>query len=383
MNSGSLFDHDTKKGLGPGKGIYLIAGLAFLVFGGTGYGLYWYSSPIPTDPKEILAAEIRENTVLLLAQPSFSGDEFRQQILGKGRLVKYAWREKTAYFTFPETSHEEFEQFLRANFADLAQVTLGKIEDGLVELDSFKLTPSAESFRFFKTTTDNFKLNTEQSVTIAFNGVNYVASLDELRRLTNNSLLYGGKLLTQVPERSNQPHMVFANHAIMVAKPEEPTLKRLVTDLLKNVPDNREAKIQRLVDFVSGEIVYSYTEATGSRETLKRANETLMTRSADCSNKTILLASLLEQINEEYILLYCPQHITVAVPQGNFANDNKLDFTWNQKPWMIAETTAPGFQIGRSKVVEPNRLTNVNYVQNPKNSGVIFDANSYEVLKFY
>lgn len=361
----------------------MIAVLAFLLLGGIGYALYWYSSPIPTDPKEILAAEIRDNTVLLLAQPSFSGDEFRQQVLGKGRLVKYAWREKTAYFTFPETPQEEFEQFLTANFDDLAKVTLGKVNDGIVELDSFKMTPSPESFRFFKTTTDNFKLKTDQSVTIPFNGVNYVASLDELRRLTNNSLLYGGRLLTQGPERSDQPHMVFANHAIMVAKPEEPTLKRLAAEILKDVPNSREAKIQRLVDFVSNEIAYSYTEATGSRETLKRANETLMTRSADCSNKTILLASLLEQIDEEYILLYCPQHITVAVPQGNFANDNKLDFIWNQKPWVIAETTAPGFQIGKSMVVEPNRLTSVNYVQNPKNSDVIFDANSYEVLKFY
>lgn len=381
MSAGSIFDSETKSG--PGKGIYLIAVLAFLLLGGIGYALYWYSSPIPTDPKEILAAEIRDNTVLLLAQPSFSGDEFRQQVLGKGRLVKYAWREKTAYFTFPETPQEEFEQFLTANFDDLAKVTLGKVNDGIVELDSFKMTPSPESFRFFKTTTDNFKLKTDQSVTIPFNGVNYVASLDELRRLTNNSLLYGGRLLTQGPERSDQPHMVFANHAIMVAKPEEPTLKRLAAEILKDVPNSREAKIQRLVDFVSNEIAYSYTEATGSRETLKRANETLMTRSADCSNKTILLASLLEQIDEEYILLYCPQHITVAVPQGNFANDNKLDFIWNQKPWVIAETTAPGFQIGKSMVVEPNRLTSVNYVQNPKNSDVIFDANSYEVLKFY
>ncbi|MCC6329532.1 MAG: transglutaminase domain-containing protein [Acidobacteria bacterium] len=381
MSAGSIFDSETKSG--PGKGIYLIALLAFFVLGGIGYGLYWYTSPIPADPKDILAAEIRDNTVLLLAQPSFSGEEFREQILGKGRLIKYAWREKVAYFTFPETPQEEFEQFLTVNFADLAKVTMGKVENGQVELDSYKMTPSPGSFRFFKTTTDNFKLKTDRSVTIPFNGVNYVASLDELRQLTNNSLLYGGRLLTQVPERSDQPHMVFANHAIMVAKPEEPTLKRLAAELLKDVPDNREAKIQRLVDFVSNEIEYSYTEATGSRETLKRANETLMTRSADCSNKTILLASLLEQINEEYILLYCPQHITVAVPQGNFVNENGLDFTWERKPWIIAETTAPGFQIGESRVAEPNRLTGVQYVQKPKNSDVIFDANSYEVLKFY
>lgn len=381
MASGSIFDSEEKSG--PGAKVYLIALLAFLLLGGVGYGLYWYSSPIPTDPKEFLAAEIKESAVLMLAQPSFSGDEFRAQLLGKGRLEKYAWREKVAYFTFPETEEAEFQEFLSKYFVDKAKIDFGKPEGGRIVLDSYKLTPGPAATRFFKTSTSNFKLETEQTLTFPFSQVNYSLSLNELRNLTNNTYMYGGRLLTQVPERSDQPHMVFANHAIMVAKPDEPTLKRLATDLLKDVGDNREARIQRLVDFVSNEIEYSYTEAVSTREKLKRANETLMTRSADCSNKTILLASLLEQINEEYILLYCPQHITVAVPQGAFTNDNKLDFTWNQKPWMIAETTAPGFQIGTSRVTEPNRLTSVQYVQNPKNSDVIFDANSYELLKFY
>lgn len=381
MSAGSIFDSEKKSG--PGKAIYLIAVLAFLILAGVGYGFYWYSSPVPVDPKTIIAAEIKEAAVLLLAQPTFSGDEFRQQLLGRGRLEKYAWREKVAYFTYPESSEEEFQEFLAKYFTDPAKIDFGKLEYGRVVLDSYKMTPGPAATRFFKTSTDNFKLNTDQTVTFPFSGVDYVASLDELRRLTDNSFLYGGRLITQAPERKDQPHMVFANHAIMVSKPEEPTLKRLANELLKDIGDDREARIQRLVDFVSNEIEYSYTEAVGARETLKRPNETLMTRSADCSNKTILLASLLEQINEEYILLYCPQHITVAVPQGNFVNENGLDFKWNQKPWVIAETTAPGFQIGTSRVIESNRLTNVNYVQNPKNSDVIFDANSYELLKFF
>ncbi|MEO7674316.1 MAG: hypothetical protein ABIU09_09605 [Pyrinomonadaceae bacterium] len=103
----------------------------------------------------------------------------------------------------------------------------------------------------------------------------------------------------------------------------------------------------------------------------------------DCSNKTILLASLLELIHEEYILLYCPRHITVAIPQGNYTNENKLDFEWDRKPWLIAETTMPGFQIGKPQIANPNLLTHVNYVQNPKNSNVIMDASSYQVLKFF
>lgn len=334
------------------------------------------------DPKVIVAAEIKEAAVLLLAQPTFSGDEFRAQLLGRGRLEKYAWREKVAYFTYPESSEEEFQDFLSKYFADAGKIEFAKPEGERVILGTYKMTPSAGAARFFRTATDNFRLNTDQTVTFPYAGVNYVASLDELRRLTNDSHLYGGKLLTRSPERSHEPQMVFANHGIMVAKPGEPTLMRLVDELLKGVGPGREERIQRLVDFVANEIEYSFTEAVGRSETLKRANETLMSRSGDCSNKTILLASMLEQINEEYLLIYSPRHISVALPQGAFANENGLDLTWNRKPWVIAETTLQGFQVGQTRVAEPNKLTSVQYVQDPKNADVIFDANSYELLKF-
>jgi hypothetical protein len=168
----------------------------------------------------------------------------------------------------------------------------------------------------------------------------------------------------------------------MVGKPNEPSLQRLVKELLKDVPDNRESKIQRLLDFVTNEIEYNYTEALGGGETLKRPNEILATRNGDCSNKTILLASLLEQINEDYILLYCPKHITVAVPQGDFPNENKMDFEWERKNWLIAETTLPGFQVGKTIVKDFIKITPVNFVQRPKEKNIIFDASSMKVLEF-
>ena len=381
MSAGSIFDSEEKHG--SSLKLIVIAAAALLVLLSAGYAAYWITSPEPPDFAAMNAAEIRESMVLLLAQPSFSGDELREQLLGKGKIVKYAWREKQVYFTFPETPENEFKEFLGKYIADIAKVDFGSTIDGVVKLDQYELNQSPGAFRFFKTTTDNFKLETKQSVTFPFSRVNYSLSLDELKNLANNSQLYGGKLVAKMPEKRDEPQMVFANHGIMVTKPGEPSLKRLIDELLKDVGDNREARIQRLVDFVSTEIEYSFSEAVSGREKLKRANETLMTRSADCSNKTILLASLLEQINEEYILLYCPQHITVAIPQGNFVNENKLDFTWSQKPWLIAETTAPGFQIGRSMVVDSNRLTNVTYIQDPKNSNVIHDAQSYRILDFF
>lgn len=383
MSSGSLFDSESNKS--SSWKLFLIGFVVLIIVCGAVYGLYVSGKPREKTSEEILAAEIRDSVVMMMAQPTFSGDEFEAQILGKGKMQRFDWKKREAYFSYPESDQTEFDEFLNKFFVDRAKVEIGSNTNGEIRLGNYTMTVSPENTYFFKTPIDNIKIEPKQNLKFAFKDVNYDISLEEMRQYTNNSAVYGGKLIAEQSQRTDEPKIIFANHGIMVAKPDEPSLQRLVNELLKDeaIKNDREKRIQRLVDFVSNEIEYSYTEAVGGRETLKRANETLMTRSADCSNKTILLASLLEQIGEEYILLYCPQHITVAVPQGNFPNENKLDFEWNQKPWMIAETTLPGFQVGVTKVTETARLQTVNYVQVPRQKDIIFDASNYNLLKFW
>ncbi len=382
--SSSIFDEEPKP-RSVSKPI-LIAIVTFVLLAGGGYGVYRYTAPpasAPPDRALIEAVETREAYLFLLAQPSFSGDEFRQQVLGKGRVTSYAWKRKEVYFTFPETPEEEFQEYLDKYTFDKTKVTFGDLQEGRVKLDDYTLRVGPTASRLFKTSVYNVRLDTDATFNFPFQSVNYTLNPSEIRNYSNNSQTYGGRLVTQSSDTNPEPQFFFANHGIMVAKPGEPSLMRVVDDLLKDVGDLREPRIQRLVDFVSNEIEYSFTEAVSGREKLKRPNQVLMTRNGDCSNKTILLASLLEQINEEYILLYSPRHITVAVPQGNFVNGNKLDFKWDQRQWMIAESTAAGFQIGQSMVTDPSLLTNVKYVQNPKIRNLIYDAHSYESLNFY
>jgi hypothetical protein len=382
MSSGSLFNSESNSS--PNRKFLIIAIIALIAVSASVYTLYQYSKPKKKTVAEKTAEEIRDSTVMMLAQPTFSGEDFRQQILGKGRLQRYVWDKKEVYFSFPQTdSRAEFEEFLDKYFTDRAKVEIGEEKGGKIKLGNYIMTVSPENFYFFKTPLENIRIEPEQTLNFPFKNVNYSLTLEEMRNFTNNSQVYGGKVVAEMSRTTHESPIAFANHGIMVAKPNEPSLQRLTSELLKGIEDNREKKIQRLVEFVSNEIEYSYTEAVGGGETLKRADEILMTRAADCSNKTILLASLLEQIGEDYILLYSPQHITVAVPQGNFPNENKLDFTWNGKPWMIAETTVPDFQIGKTRVQEFAKLMKVQYVQNPKETNIIFDANSYALLKFY
>lgn len=381
MSSGSLFEEEKSSSL---HRIYLVIGAIVLVIVGVvALFAYWSNQEKVKIARDLRSEEgFRDTTIYMLAQPRFSGEEFRQQILGKGRLERFERVNEDLYFTFPPANQQEFDEFANKFFVDKAKLEMAHEGNGKLELGGYSVRIYDEKPYFFRTSLKNFKIDSAQILTFPFKTVNYTLSLREAKDFLDNSQVYGGNLAADATQRSTDSIIVFANHGIMVGKPNEPSLKRLVSDLLKDVEDSREKKIQRLVDFVSNEIEYSFTEAVGGYETLKRPDEILMTRNGDCSNKTILLASLLEQIGEDYLLLYCPHHITVAVQQGNFPNDNLMDFEWEKKNWLIAETTLPNFQVGQTKVNGFDKITPVSFVQRPKEKNLIFDANSMRVLEF-
>lgn len=356
--------------------------VALILIVGAVYGAVQYFRPLPPSADAITARQIRDNTILLLDHQTFSGEEFRQQVLGRGVLHRYVKVNDEAFFSYPESPEEEFAGFISKYFIDAKKLDHGKESDGMLRIGDYKIPASPLAARFFRTNLANIRIEPDQTLRFPYANAEYTMSLKEMNNFLNDSMVYGGRLVAQQGERTNRPLTIFANHGIAIAKPDEPSLKRLVDDLLKDIGPDRETRVQRLVDFVADEIEYSFTEAIGGRETLKRPNETLMTRNGDCSNKTILLASLLEQIGEEYILLYTPRHITVAVPLGNFPNENKVDYEFDNRHWTVAETTVKGFQVGRSKVDRPEILQLVNYVQDPKHMDVIYDVNSGEFLKF-
>lgn len=384
MPEGSIFDSESNRS--SNKKIYLIGFIALVLIVGVGYIVYQQTKPVVIQKTKVEKTNenIRNSTVLMLAQPAFSGDSFREQILGKARLERLNLRTRDVYFSLPELSQPELDQAVDRFIADKTKLEFAKEANGKMLLGDYSLPKSPKQNYFFKTALENIKIDPATTLNFPFQRASYSLNLNEMENFINNSQIYGGKLNADTTLRKGDKVLVFANHGTMVAKPNEPSLQRFVGDLLKDasIGNDREKKIQRLLDFVSNEIEYSFSEALSSNETLKRADEVLLTKTADCSNKTILLASLLEQIGEDYILLYCPRHITVAVPRGNFPNDNKLDFTWENKQWVIAETTLPGFEIGKTKVKESNRLLSIEYVQRPRETDVIFDADNYMRLDF-
>jgi hypothetical protein len=90
----------------------------------------------------------------------------------------------------------------------------------------------------------------------------------------------------------------------------------------------------------------------------------------------------LEQLGEDYLFVYTPDHITVAVPQGHFPLRNCLSRKWEGQTWLIAEGTAPGFRIGVDRVREEAHLKQFKHVQRPRDRDVIFDLASSHQLSF-
>jgi hypothetical protein len=392
MPTQTIFD-STEEPNPSGKAKWIILAFVVLVLLASGtFAVYKYRQLTSLRNKERVtrnedpysADNIRDTVVAYLAQPRFAGEKFAPQILGKAYLELYIVGKRELLFSLPDKTNLQDE--IRSFVIDPAKIELAKEDGDKLRLGDYSLTKSAAKAQFFKTAVENIKLDPNQIVKFSFQRGVYHLTLRELVDYIQNRNIYGGKMRADTNIERNGLPLIFYNHGAFVAKPNEVSLKRFADELLKNIPANeegaREKRIQLLTDFVADEIPYNEAEALSNAETLKRPNEVLMTRKADCSNKVILLASLLEQIGEDYLMLYCPQHITVAVPQGKFSMDNRLTFAWEDKNWVLLESTVRRFQIGKTRVLEEDILQQIEYVQRPREKNLIYNSSTKEPLSF-
>ena len=364
--------------------LFLSAGGAFVVYKKTQLSSARVKEKISSNRDPYSAENIRDTVLTYLAQPHFAGESFESQILGKAHLELYIVDKRELFFSLPDKTNLQDE--VHSFVIDSTKIEQAKEDGGRLRIGDYSLAKSPAKAQFFKTEVDNIKIDPNLVLQFSFQRGIYKLSLRELIDFINNQNIYGGRLRADTNLKRNGMALIFYNHGAFVAKPDEVSLKRFAEELLKNISatdkDAREKRIQRLLDFVADEIQYDDTEALSNAETLKRPNEVLMTRKADCSNKAILLASLFEQIGEDYLLLYCPKHITVAVPQGKFSMDNRLTFFWEEKNWVVAESTLRGFQIGKTRVVEEDILQQIEYVQRPREKNSIYNSSTKEPLSF-
>ena len=239
-----------------------------------------------------------------MTQPVFISSDFTRQITGTAIKVELldmtdGTEEGTLYLSI--TAKDFDDSTLSRLTQNPAAVEFAKKgEDGDLVLGEYVYSkPGRYFFRFLA---EDFKIRNDASVTTAFNSVTYTVTVKELANFISNESIYCGDLDFKVGERSGVD-VTMANHGALVAIGGEPSLKRLVSSLIASC-NTKEERAQVLLDFVSTEIRYDGNADMGGAEQLKRPSEVLMTRKADCSGKSILLASLLEQAGVDYRLIY-------------------------------------------------------------------------------
>lgn len=331
----------------------------------------------------------RATVLSYLAQPVFAGERVVEQVLGPVRLEAVQLSDREVYFSSPapDQTGEAFEAIIARFVVDPKRVVLAEDDGaGRLRLGEYTLRRSTAKHFFFKTPVDNVRFDPETVLKFHFESAVYTLDMRELGDFLQNKSIFGGRMHALTGQRREGLTVVFANHGALVARPEETSLRRFVGELTRDLPADgegaRESRVQRVLDFVSREITYDLREATYNFEMLKRPNEVLMTGVSDCSNKAILLGSLLEQLGEDYLFVYTPDHITVAVPQGGFPARNGLSLEWGGQTWLIAEGTVPGFRIGLDRVREEARLKQFQHVQRPRDRDVIFDLATGRQLSF-
>lgn len=153
---------------------------------------------------------------------------------------------------------------------------------------------------------------------------------------------------------------------------KDPSLVGLVGKLT-NEGDSKEDLAQRLLNYVSG-LQYD------PNSTDKGALEVLSTGKADCRGKTVLLASLLDHAGVDNLIVYFPNHLSVAV-EGKYPNQNGLAFDLDGKRYSLAEPSAEnGFEIGKT---ESSQLDFGKIEQVQRKDGKVFDIKTGRQLEFY
>jgi hypothetical protein len=317
--------------------------------------------------------------LIMLASGRAYGKKLQKLMLNGLQLELWDLRKKVVYFSMPEDVQPSNKVFaIVTKSPELRKEA--KLIEGNLDIDGMHLTRTKEKYNLYAIKYQDIFFDPDRIISIDFGREIYSASLGKLALFLRNDSIYGGRLrVTKVPPNITRPE--FLNHGAFVTPKGEITLQ----DFVKKITAESisiHGKIQTLLDFVTMEIKYDQKEFYFGREFLQRFAETLIAGEGDCSNKSILYASMLEQLEVDYILVYSKNHIFVAVEQGNFPNINSYGFIFKGKKWTPAETTLKGFKIGETRLRNSGVSGNYEYIQIPARKNELWTYPGEDLIMF-
>lgn len=332
-----------------------------------------FTTIIVLNPK---SAQVNEpdlvGTVLAYAaQPFFSNENILEQIYNIDglKLEIYDVDDREIYFSTPLSVRQQ----LIVMVDDPSKIVYAtRFSNGVQELGDYRYRNPNRNF--FMIPKEDIRVDPSKTVSMSLfdNQIIFPFTLEELSNTMGNVYTYNGYLYI-LQNVLGKTHRI-VNHSAYISKHGDHGLLRLVNKISDN-SESKEDLIQKLLHFVSYGIEWN-DHGISNKEIMKRPIEILLSGKADCSGKTTLFASLLEQIDVDYVLVYYDNHINVAV-KSDFKNWNSryLDLTTGR--YFIAETTIPGFIIGETPII---KYREPRFIQSP--GGPAYDYNTGEKLEF-
>ena len=248
-------------------------------------------------------------------------------MIGDAKLVLLDPRQQRVYFALSQdlqnsNDRDRVNSVADKFVADVARVALGSDDGMQSRFPDVAFRRSPEQWVFFSTDVANLRLRTGGALKFKYPSAEFSISSGELKSYLTNASIRGGLRTVNTAHYAKElgGRRSIINWGALVTRPGEPSLTQLVKDLTNGIAEP-ERKIQRLVDFVAGEIKTDPVQTAG---VTKRASEVLMTRKGTVPQKAVLLGTLLEQLPIDYILVYSGDDAWAAVPQGSFRSDNFL-----------------------------------------------------------
>ncbi len=338
---------------------------------------------VPADPKKQANSVTRESLMTLLAYPRQSGAYLEPQLLGKARLEVFELEgeKKQVFFSLPASDSEgdKLDTALCRLAVNKAKVEVAKESDGRFVVGGREFLRTPEKAVIVRVPLDNWRVDADLPLKFPYRQTVYSPTLEELHLLMRNESIYGG-MLEALPDTRNYGQDTLYNYGTIVAKQGEGSLQRFVSELTKDIaePQAREKKIQRLADLVSREIAPSPEEIP--LKVIKRASEVLMTGEGEYPARAVLLASLIEQLQEDYLLVYSKDFLSVAVKQGGFPSKNEYQFKFEGAVWLVIDTSVAGFRVGLD--APKMRRGAVTYLQRPSQNSAIKNLETGSLLPF-
>lgn len=338
------------------------------------------SACTPADAKKQANTPTRESLATLLAFPRQSGPHLESQILGRAKLeiikVEGDYRQAYLYLDQSDSKGDRLENAICRVAVNKTQVEIGKEKDGKFVFADYSFLRTPEKAIYLRVPLSNLRLDSDLQLKFPYQHATYSPTLEELHFFMRNETVFGG-MLEAIPDSRSYGEDILYNYGALVAKPGEGSLQRLVADLTKGIV-GRELKIQRLADLVTREIAPKPEEIP--LKVVKRASEVLMTGEGEYPARAVLLASMLEQLKEDYLLVYSKGSLTVAVKQGQFPAKNNFQVKFENETWLLIDTLTPGARIGLD--APKKNLGTVAYVQRPRENSVITNLNTGSLLPF-